>query len=427
MTMVTNLATQVERLGNRSWFALLVALAFLRSPHVLLEGRFWAEEGSIHFAHASNEGGLSGLTFIDQRAGYLNLVPNVGTWIASLVPLSIAPLITTWIAFGVLLYLLWITLAWPSDLLATKAARLIAAGLLLFGPAAHPEVWLNTINSQTHLGIVGIVMLFVRLDDLSSRQFGASIAGLLVATLSGLYTVVLSPLFVWRALRDRTRRTIIHAAVVAGATAFQGIVVLVSRTSGSLEESKLSIPGPAELLATLGGLHISPVFLGRNESAELAANVIDTNGAWVLAVIITGTLAVIAIGVAVRESTIAIVAPLGGAFLLTEVLVQLGAWGVADARYAVVPLSIASLLLAHGVGVSTSTLSRGIAIGLVAVASITGIAEYWTEKRIALSCIECPDWDAEVDAWEADPTHELQIWPYPPWPFSPWTIDLDQD
>lgn len=425
--MVTNLGTHVERLGTRSWFALLAALAFLRSPHVLLEGRFWAEEGTIHFAHASTEGGIAGLTFIDQRAGYLNLVPNVGTWLASLVPLSMAPLITTWLAFGVLLFLLWITLAWPSELLVTKTSRLLAAGLLLFGPAAHPEVWLNTINSQTHLGIVGIVVLFVRLDDLTQRQFGVSIAGLIVATLSGLYTVVLSPLFVWRAYRDRSRRTILHAAVVTGATAFQGVVVLVSRTSGSLEDSKLSIPSPTELLATLGGLHVSPVFLGRSESEVLAANVIDTGGVWVLTVIVTGVLAVGAIALAVRESSVPLLAPLGGAFVLTEVLVQLGAWGVADARYAVVPLAIASLLLAHGVGASTTALGRGVAIGLVAVASLTGAAEYWTEKRIALSCIECPDWDAEVDAWEADPTHELQIWPYPPWPFSPWSIELHGD
>ena len=113
--------------------------------------------------------------------------------------------------------------------------------------------------------------------------------------------------------------------------------------------------------------------------------------------------------------------------MLTEGFVQLGAWGIADARYAVVPLSIASLLLAHGVGVSTNALTRGVAIGLVATASIAGITEYWTEKRIALTCIECPDWQAEVNAWEADPDHDLQIWPYPPWPFTPWTIELESD
>ncbi|MEM9468486.1 MAG: hypothetical protein AAGA90_24170, partial [Actinomycetota bacterium] len=179
--MLTDLDARLERIGTRALFAVLTVLVVIRAPYVVLNGRFWAEEGTIHFAHAHDEGGIAGLTFIDQRAGYLNLVPNIGTWIASLVPLSIAPLVTTWLAVFVLLLLLWITLAWPSDLLPTPTARLVAAGLLLFGPAAHPEVWLNTINSQTHLGILGIVLLFVRLDDLTSRQFGVGVASLLAA------------------------------------------------------------------------------------------------------------------------------------------------------------------------------------------------------------------------------------------------------
>ena len=309
--MVDTLRAQAERVGTRGWFALLVLLAFLRSPWVLLNGRFWAEEGSIHFAHAHNEGGLAGLTFIDQRAGYLNLIPNVGTSLASLVPLSAAPLVTTWLAFGVLLFVLWVVLAWPSDLLPTATARLTAAGLLLFGPAAHPEVWLNTINSQTLFGVLGIVLVFVRLDELSSRHFGLGIAALLVGALSGLYTTILTPLFLWRAYRERTRRTIIQAGVITTATAFQGVIVLVSRTSGSLEESKLTIPDPAELLGTFAGLHVAPIVIGRTESEQLAANVIEPSGAWVLTVALVAGLVIGAIAFAVRESSFVILARWG--------------------------------------------------------------------------------------------------------------------
>lgn len=425
--MVTTAAERVARLSARSWLAILAILAFLRAPWVLLNGRFWAEEGTIHFAHAHNEGGIAGLTFIDQRAGYLNLIPNLGTWLASLVPLSIAPLVTTWLSFLVLLFVLWVVIAWPSDLLPTATSRLVAGGLLLIGPAAHPEVWLNTINSQTYCGVLGIVLLFVRLDELSERRFSVSLVALLVAALSGLYTTILTPLFLWRAYRDRTRRTLIQAGVITAATAFQGIVLLVSRTSGSLEDSKLTIPGAAELLGTFAGLHVAPMALGRSESDALAANVIEPRRAWVLAVVLVAVLVIGALAFAVRESSLALLLPLGGAFVLTEVFVQVGAWGLADARYAVVPLSILSLLLAHGIGISTSSLTRGVAIGLVAAASIGGLAEYWTEKRIALACVECPDWNHEIEAWETDPSDGLEIWPYPPWPFSPWTIDLEPD
>ncbi|MEM7139701.1 MAG: hypothetical protein AAF548_01635 [Actinomycetota bacterium] len=424
---MNDLLAPLSRLRARTWFGLFAVLAFLRSPHVLLEGRFWAEEGSVHFAHAVNEGGFAGLTFIDQRAGYLNLIPNLGTWLASLLPLSVAPLVTGWLSFTVLLLLLWVTIVWPSELLPTKAARLVAAGLLLFGPLAHPEVWLNTINSQTYLGIAAIVLLFVRLDELGPRAFRASVVGLAVAALSGLYTVVLAPLFVVRASIERSRRSIIHAATICGATAFQGIIVLVSRTSGSLEESKLTIPGLRELVATFGSLHVSPIFLGRAETEDLANNVIAGSGAWTFTVLLTVAGVIGVVAYAVRGAAPRLLLLLAGAFVLTEGLVQLGAWGIADARYAVVPLAIVSLLLAHAVGIATEPIGRTFALGLVTVALLVGASEYWTEKRIALACIECPDWQAEIDQWEADPADGLQIWPYPPWPFTPWTIQLDGD
>lgn len=423
--MLTTLEAQIKRLGPRGWFAVLTIVAAVRAPHVLLNGRFWAEEGTIHFAHAFIEGGIDGLTFIDQRAGYLNIVPNVGTWLASLVPLSVAPLVTTWMAFLIIVGLLWVTLAWQSELLPTPTARVVAAALLLVGPAAHPEVWSNTINSQTYLGILGLVLVFARLDRLSHRQFAVSVAALSCAALAGLYTAVLTPLFWWQAYRDRTRRRLVHAAVISSATAFQAFIVLLSRTSGSLEETKLTLPGPAELFATVGTLHVTPIVLGRSVSADLADKILVGRGiAWVLAVGVIGVIVAGAIAVAVRSGSRHVLFVLGTAFALTEVLVQLGAWGIADSRYAVLPLAITSLLLAHGLATAESPMSRTVVVALITIALVVGAAEFWTEKRLALDCVGCPDWQAEIEAWEADPSDGLEIWPYPPWPYAPWTVDL---
>ena len=68
-----------------------------------------------------------------------------------------------------------------------------------------------------------------------------------------------------------------------------------------------------------------------------------------------------------------------------------------------------------------------MAIGVATVALVAGLAEYWIDGRLALACLDCPDWPAEVEDWEADPSSELEIWPYPPWPFSPWTVELPSD
>lgn len=423
----TTIRTGLDRwLAPGPVFAGLLVLAFLRSPHVLLTGRFWAEEGSIHYAEVHLEGGLAGLTFIDQRAGYLNLIPNIGTWLAGYLPLLRAPLVTGWLSFAVLATILWIVLAWPSDLLPQRRARITAAVLVLLGPAAHPEVWLNTINSQTSLGILGVALLFVRLDDLSERQYGVSVGALVVGALSGLYTTVLTPLFVLRALRDRTMRTIGHAVALGAVTAFQGILVLTSRTSGNLEETKLTIPSPRELITTFGGFHISPIVAGREATSELGERALAGGVAWIAVVVLVTAVIGALLLVAVRHVEPTILLTLTAAFVIVEVFVQVGAWGPADGRYAVVPLGIVSLAIAHVVGTADRRWNRPAGLVLAAAAVVVGVGEYWLDGRNALRCLDCPDWAEEVERWEDGDSTRVQIWPYPPWPFSPWHIELGE-
>lgn len=123
--------------------AFTVLLAASRAPYILIHGRFWAEEGTLHFAHMYGDGFPNDILYVQTRTGYYNFFANIGSWLASNVPLLYAPLVTTWLSFGVVVLVVWVAIAWPSDLLPIAGAKLAAAMLLVVGTLAHAEVWLD--------------------------------------------------------------------------------------------------------------------------------------------------------------------------------------------------------------------------------------------------------------------------------------------
>jgi hypothetical protein len=396
-------------------FTALAGLAVLRSPYILFSGRFWAEEATVYFPALLGRG-WRGLFFVYQHVGYLHLFANVGVWLATLVPLEVAPLVTAWFSLALILLLLWIALSWPSVLLPSGGTRLAAAALLLLGATAEPEVWLNTINAQTYLGIVAVLILFLDFEAMSRRQSGISLATLAVAGLSGLYACALAPLFVIRAWRERNRRTFAHAGVIAIAVLVQVVAIAASAESGTVSEARLVWPTVGKMARTIAGAHIDSAVLGRilseylsrlAESGQIAATVF----LGLIAIVV-----VIAIGTMLaRSRPVWVPTMLLTAFALTELLIQLGALDVAGGRYSVVPVAIVTLAAVHGISLLEDRHLRWAALGIGAVVLTIGLIEFWTDVPWALSCNGCPDWSAEVAQWRIDPGRALSIWPYPSW------------
>src|SRR4051812_30962714 len=216
-----------ERLGRPAVgcvFGALMVIAFSRSPYALLHGRFYGEEGRIYFAHMAT----GSFWFVAQRVGYVYAFANIATWLASRVPLEQAPLVTAWLSFGLIAAIIWAALCLPSDLLTTAGARVAAATLLVVGPLALPELWLNATNAQSYLGILAILLLFVEVDRVARVTYVAIAALLVLAGLSGLYAAALAPLFVVRAVQDRSRRRILLAALISVCAVVQLVVVQIS-------------------------------------------------------------------------------------------------------------------------------------------------------------------------------------------------------
>jgi hypothetical protein len=174
------------------WFCVLLIL--IRAPYLFLDARFWAEEGCVYFKYAYKNG-IKILYWMDDT-GYFYLFANLAAWIATMVPLAVAPYITTVLAFFVQVMLLVAILFLPSKLFTSVYSKIIASIFTVLGPCIVSEVWLNTINSQVFFGLIGICVLFSDNIQLKKKEFCAWMIILVIASLSGAYCFVLVPFFV---------------------------------------------------------------------------------------------------------------------------------------------------------------------------------------------------------------------------------------
>jgi hypothetical protein len=393
---------------------LLLAVAATRSPFVLLHGRFFAEEGTIHFHHAFSDSTPTNMLFVYKNSGYFDLFCNAATWVAARGPLVQAPLVTVWLSFGVLAALLSVTLFWPSELLPTLSARIAAAVLLVVGTLAIAGVWLNSLEAQTYWAILALLLLFVRLQTLSRGRFLLGIGYLAMAGLSGVYADALAPLFVVRAFQERTRRHVVHATALCASALVQLIIAFSLRASGDVSSKKLVFRGIGTVARAIGGWHFAGFVFGQQNAGELIRHSYSPIGLAVVCVFALGVFVFLAVLLAHAPST-RVSLLLGGALLLEEVLVNFGAGSIPGGRFAVVPIAILTLIAVHGASTARPTWLARTGAALCGIVLFFGLLGFWTHQARTLRCIDCPHWEDEVRRWRAGETDQLAIWPYPGW------------
>jgi hypothetical protein len=371
----------------------------------LLHGRFWAEEGAIYFAHAK----LESAWFVARHVGYIYAFCNASAWLAARVPLEQAPLVTAWLSLAVVAAVAWAALSLPSHLLPNAGTRIAGAVLLVVGPLAVPVAWLNATNAQVYLGILALLFLFVDLRGIRRATVVAIAALLALAGLSGLYAAILSPLFVVRAVRERTRRQIVLAGVISFCALAQLVVVLNSSASGNLAAGRGSFRGLGVMTRDVAAGHLSMFLFGESITHRLHAHAFTTTGLLgfaLFAVVVAMVLAFVLANVSRPEVSFLLVA----AFALVEGLILFGTRGTTSGRYAVVPIAILILIVVHGT-TGRNRLSAGIATLLCVVTLVAGVPEFWKSDP-TYTCRNCPRWSHEVRAWQSGASDELTIWPY---------------
>lgn len=393
-------------------FVALLLIGVSRSPYLLLHGRFYAEEGALHFSHMVAHPGIGSLLYVQTRTGYWNLFCDLATFAASKAALADAPIVTVWISFAVVAAVVWSALRWPSELLPTATSRIAAAVLLTVGTMATPEAWLNSIVEHAYIGIFTVLLLFVDVKRLSRARlvFGAGM--LVLGGLSAIYTCALAPLFCVRAFQERSRRRIAYAVVVSGAALGQLAVVINSRSQGKLASNKMEFPRIGSLLRDITGTHFTTFLFGSSESAHLYRKGFTFGGLTLLVLLAAVIFLFLLVLLAYAPNT-RVAALLVGAFVLEEMLVNYGALGGARGRYIVMPIAILTLMLVHGAAVSEQRVLARIATVMCGVVLVAGLSNFWTTKPSLYRCINCPQWSAEVQLWKAGKINAIPIWPYP--------------
>ncbi len=378
-------------------------------PVVAIHGRLWAEEGNVYLAAAWNQGWWGAIAAVHED--YLNLAATMATLFAvHLVPLRDAPHVTVALALAIQLLppLLLLTsgFVWLRD-----RPVLIASLLLVLTPPLSSEVWLNSITSHFHMMVaVGIILAAPVRGGAVGVLRGAV---LLAAPLCGPGSIFATPLFVLRALRERSWGRAAQAALICGAAAVQMAVYATHRAPG--RHLELSVPlllgvlFVKDMLVPLAGAHLARVVDGQFIMPGLLAH------RWPLLSTAGSVLGIGLVGGAILWRAREEVAWLFACAVLMAVLSYMGAMlGGSDMatvdfgmRYAYPPMVLFGLSVL-GLAATAGGVVRPLAGVLVVWLIVVGAAEYFAVPR---EMRNGPSWPAQVAEWRANPMHMLETWP----------------
>jgi len=426
-----------ENGGRYLALAVLLPAIFLRAPHLLLQPRFWAEEGAWFYAVALRSSILEGLLFVPRgTAGYYLLSATLPTtFAANALPLEAGPWVTTLAAFAVLLVALVIILFGRSLVWTTPSRRLVACAVVLFAPSAVGEVWLNSTNSQVYCGLIALCILCEDLENASRRRIAIYTVLVALCGLSGVYTAFLFPAFAYRWLWHRSLAVGALALTVAATAATQVAVFATLLSEQAIHDSKFV---QLDLVRSVSFLIFGQVArpLGAEGMAREAAyrlgiqpGAIDPGPAAVVLLVLAIVAAVGLVWLLLERRLRSPRNLLALAYATLAGLTTLSAkLGVASGRYAVLSGFALLYLLLAGTGGDASgrwgRLRQLVAGLLLALSLAVGFYGYRNDE--AFRCYgPCPVWPEELAYWRQDPSYMPRVWPTRLPPSSPqWRVPM---
>jgi len=174
-------------------------LQIWRGWDVIRLGRFWAEDGSMIWAHALSNNVFSQISYIPPIAGYFDMNANLYILISTFFPKLFAPHVVLILSFATMLLPATFTYFIRLKTITRSAENFLFFSLLFGSGLLSAEAFGNAVNGQTYLGLYSVLMLIFWPDWLSkSKQYFALLV-LALAMMSGWYSIILAPLFMLRA------------------------------------------------------------------------------------------------------------------------------------------------------------------------------------------------------------------------------------
>ncbi len=407
---------------------IFIAAIGLREPYLLQHPRFWAEEGLVWFQYATTHSIFKNLLFVDQVANYVNLTANIGAILSSRTAahfgLLYAPIAPTLLAYLIQALTIVSILFVKSRLFDSPWKAVAGCLIVLFASTTTDEIWLNSINSMTFLGMLTLVLLFADTENWPKWLAWLSRGVLVLCALSSPYSVALLPLFFVFAWRHKIPEQRIQCMILLCCTLVQGGVVLQSRrkiakargdpkraTILQWDASAVNMFAEHMLYPALGSslrervLEVSGLkeasFSASSFPPKPLARTLRTGG-WLCVLLIAGTLALLR-GPSVFSTTNMLM----GTFLVLSTFTCLTSfYSVPTGRYAFLPGVSFLLLLLMNIDSPKSRIHRYVCMFVLSYGIAAGMVAYQEPKFQ-----EGPSWQGEVEKWEANPSYSLHVWP----------------
>jgi hypothetical protein len=336
------------------WTLLGAGVLLLRQRGASPFDSLWAEDGAVFLEDALTEGPLGAIVI--PQAGYLHLVPRLLGALSAIVPLTEAPIalsgVSALLASTLSAYVYWAS----GDVLRSRVARAVVAGLMVLAPWAIHEVANNAANLNWYLTFACIWAFLRTTPSLA----GAAISSIVVlaATLSTPIPLLLAPLATWRFLAGPSWSTrLVSVAWTVGAVIQIVVMALAPDTVGFIEFH------PAALGAAYSVRVVGIVPFG-NRFFDDAWQMLGWSFVWVALAVQALILAcgsawgerrhVVWIAVTALLSVLIFTVPVSVRGLSEALVPSEGFLNLAGARYTFVPL----LLLATALVLSVQALAR---------------------------------------------------------------------
>jgi hypothetical protein len=380
---------------------LYFALSAVKMSHYWREGRLWAEEGTYFFPAIAASETLRGLFF--NFNGHLELSTNVVVWLATLVDLEHAPLVTTYLSLALqALPIAYVAMHHRALNLAPSALPLlmvVAAGI----PQA-TEVWANSINLHFHFTI--LAALIAATPNGTGWPGWIKNAMLMLSGLSGIPPLFLTPVFLMLAVSSKERERWVQFGILAGCGLVQASLLLHNHLEMGQRQVALN---PAILwLSTLTQCFVAPM-LGKSPSDHvstimLQALKLKTEGVLTIALLSFPFCALLLKGHRSEYKSDRVLVACTLTVLLLSMATSLGdknelLWYGRGGRYFYAPNILLAVLL-------LSLTHRFSSFGKAACAAVL-ITSSSHIKQIALG----PDWSTNFGAATKQGPGVYQIWP----------------
>tara|TARA_X000000950_G_scaffold192999_1_gene232751 strand:+ start:1515 stop:2777 length:1263 start_codon:yes stop_codon:yes gene_type:complete len=392
------------------FFIILLLIIFYRSPYIFIEGRFLEEEGSIWYRNLFLNGQFDTLIFVSNFSGYLNLWMNIASFFSGFVDIYYAPLVTVYFSFILLVYIFFYILNSTSLLFVNDNSKLLGCMIILFSPVMTAEVWMNSLNAMSYLGILAFLILFEK-DYSKFRNINFIV--LLISGLSGYYSSALAPVFLIKYFYFKNKTNLINFLIIFVSSLTQFSITIYSKMISEIASERFIIT--YEKLINYSYNVILKSLFGR----EIIQKIISIVKIELLLPIFILTILIVIISLfkVIIDKKDRVLNLILISFLIESLLIIFGSAykDFVGGRYSVCVGIICSFIILRLYYLYKERSLKFLYAFLITIFLSTGFLEYKMYNMYPhfLSCIDCPEWKDEVNKWKVDKNYNLKIWTYP--------------